>query len=76
MATLGKPPAAFSHDETTHRFQAPFPMCVPPSLRCERLRVAPIHFETAEKLEMVLGVPARFWNRRESQYRAALMQEK
>jgi plasmid maintenance system antidote protein VapI len=38
--------------------------------------VAPICFETAEKLEMVLGVPARFWNRRESQYRAALMQEK
>jgi addiction module HigA family antidote len=38
--------------------------------------VAPISFETAEKLEMVLGVPARFWNCRESQYRAALMQEK
>ena len=38
--------------------------------------VAPISYETAEKLEMVLGVPARFWNNRESQYREALMREK
>ena len=30
---------------------------------------APLSNETAEKLEMVLGVPARFWNTRESHYR-------
>src|SRR5580692_1207346 len=37
--------------------------------------VAPISYETAEKLEMVLGSPARFWNARESQYREALMRQ-
>lgn len=31
--------------------------------------VAPLTYETAEKLEMVLGVPARFWNTRELHYR-------
>ena len=30
MATLGKPLAAFSHCEKTHRFQEPFPLCTPP----------------------------------------------
>lgn len=34
--------------------------------------VAPITYETAEKLELVLDVPAGFWNRREMSYRAAL----
>jgi transcriptional regulator with XRE-family HTH domain/Zn-dependent peptidase ImmA (M78 family) len=34
--------------------------------------VAPITYETAEKLELALGVPARYWNRREMNYRAAL----
>ena len=33
MATLGKPLAAFSHCEKPHRFQAPFPLCVPPARR-------------------------------------------
>ncbi|MGQ0633956.1 MAG: helix-turn-helix domain-containing protein [Planctomycetaceae bacterium] len=31
--------------------------------------VAPITYETAEKLELVLGVPARYWNQRELAYR-------
>jgi HTH-type transcriptional regulator / antitoxin HigA len=35
--------------------------------------VAPITYDTAEKLELVLGVSARFWNNRESQYREALL---
>lgn len=34
--------------------------------------VAPLTYETAEKLEIVLGVPARFWNTRELHYREAL----
>ena len=37
--------------------------------------VAAISYETAEKLEMVLGIPARFWNSRESQYRECLMRK-
>jgi plasmid maintenance system antidote protein VapI len=37
---------------------------------------APISYETASKLEMVLGVPAHFWNAREAQYRDALLREK
>ena len=27
--------------------------------------IAPISYETAGKLELVLGIPARFWNARE-----------
>jgi len=34
--------------------------------------VAPLTYETAEKFELVLGVPARFWNTRELNYREAL----
>ncbi len=34
--------------------------------------IAPISYETADKLEMVLGIPARFWNKRELSYREAL----
>lgn len=34
--------------------------------------VAPITFETSEKLELAVGVPASFWNRRELAYREAL----
>lgn len=34
--------------------------------------VAPISYETAEKFEMALGVPANFWNQRELTYREAL----
>lgn len=34
--------------------------------------IAPITVETAEKLELVLSVPARFWNRRELSYRESL----
>jgi len=34
--------------------------------------IAPISFETAEKLEMVTGVPASFWNRMEVDYREGL----
>ena len=34
--------------------------------------VAPISYETAEKLELVLGTPANYWNRRELAYREAL----
>jgi HTH-type transcriptional regulator / antitoxin HigA len=33
----------------------------------------PITYDTAEKLEMALRVPARFWNNRESMYREALL---
>ncbi|HVA51709.1 MAG TPA: helix-turn-helix transcriptional regulator [Pirellulales bacterium] len=33
--------------------------------------VAPITYNTAEKLELALGVPARFWINRELVYRAA-----
>lgn len=33
---------------------------------------APITHPVAEELERVLGIPARFWNNRESQYREAL----
>jgi plasmid maintenance system antidote protein VapI/Zn-dependent peptidase ImmA (M78 family) len=35
--------------------------------------VAPISYETAEKFELTLGIPASFWNNRESNYRAALL---
>lgn len=34
--------------------------------------IAPISYQTAEKLELVLGVPAAFWNRRELAYRERL----
>lgn len=34
--------------------------------------VAPITYETADKLELVLDIPARFWNRRELDYRETL----
>jgi len=34
---------------------------------------APISYDTAEKLELSLGVPARFWNTREAHYREALL---
>lgn len=34
---------------------------------------APISYETAAKLELAIGVSARFWNNRESQYREALI---
>ena len=32
----------------------------------------PITYETANKLELVAGVPARFWNNLEAQYRTQL----
>lgn len=35
--------------------------------------IAPITYETAERFELVLGVPARFWNAREHTYREALV---
>lgn len=35
--------------------------------------IAPITYETAEKLEMSLGVPSRFWNARERSYRETLV---
>ena len=35
--------------------------------------IAPITYETAEKLEMAVGIPARFWNARERSYREALV---
>ena len=35
--------------------------------------IAPISYETAEKLELVLGIPSRFWNARERSYREALV---
>ncbi len=38
--------------------------------------IAPISYETAEKLEMVTSVPASFWNRRELGYRQALTRRK
>jgi HTH-type transcriptional regulator/antitoxin HigA len=40
--------------------------------------VQPITYETANRLELVTGVPARFWNNLESQYREQLerMEEK
>jgi Zn-dependent peptidase ImmA (M78 family)/transcriptional regulator with XRE-family HTH domain len=34
--------------------------------------IAPISFETSEKLEMATGVPSSFWNRRELSHREAL----
>jgi len=34
--------------------------------------IAPLTYETAEKFELALGVPARFWNTRELHYREAL----
>ncbi len=34
--------------------------------------IAPVSFETAEKLELATGVPATFWNRRELRYREFL----
>lgn len=36
--------------------------------------VAPISYETAEKLELATGVPASFWNAREVAYRQAIAQ--
>jgi len=36
--------------------------------------IAPITYETARKLELVTGVSAKFWNRRELGYREALSQ--
>ena len=36
---------------------------------------APISYETAAKFELAVGVPARFWNSRESQFREALLRE-
>jgi len=38
--------------------------------------IAPISYDTAEKLELVTGVSARFWNRRELGYREALSRRK
>jgi HTH-type transcriptional regulator/antitoxin HigA len=35
--------------------------------------IAPLSYETAEKLELVLGIPARFWNTREVRYREVMM---
>lgn len=37
--------------------------------------IAPITHETAEKLELTLGLPARFWNRRELSYRESLARQ-
>jgi HTH-type transcriptional regulator / antitoxin HigA len=34
---------------------------------------APLSYDTAEKLELALGVPARFWNARESMFREATL---
>jgi plasmid maintenance system antidote protein VapI/Zn-dependent peptidase ImmA (M78 family) len=34
---------------------------------------APISYETAERFDLALGIPANFWNSREAQYRAALL---
>ena len=36
---------------------------------------APITYKTAEKLEMVLGVSASFWNAREHSYREQLREQ-
>ena len=33
---------------------------------------APVTLDTAEKFELVLGIPARFWNNRELRYRETL----
>ncbi|NQT40145.1 MAG: ImmA/IrrE family metallo-endopeptidase, partial [Planctomycetes bacterium] len=38
--------------------------------------IAPISYDTAGKLELVTGVSARFWNRRELGYREALSRRK
>jgi Zn-dependent peptidase ImmA (M78 family) len=38
--------------------------------------IAPISYDTAGKLELVTGVPAKFWNRRELSYREALSRRK
>jgi HTH-type transcriptional regulator / antitoxin HigA len=35
--------------------------------------IAPITYETAERFELALGVPARFWNARERSYRESLV---
>lgn len=37
--------------------------------------LAPITYDTAEKLEFVTGVPASFWNRRELTYREGLFRQ-
>ena len=37
--------------------------------------IAPITYETAGRLELVLGIPATFWNSRERSYREALVRE-
>lgn len=34
--------------------------------------IAPITYETAEKFELALSIPANFWNRREMSYREAI----
>jgi len=34
--------------------------------------ISPISLDTADKLELTLGIPARFWNKRELTYREAL----
>jgi transcriptional regulator with XRE-family HTH domain/Zn-dependent peptidase ImmA (M78 family) len=36
---------------------------------------APITLETADKFELVLGIPARFWNNRELRFRESLARE-
>ena len=35
--------------------------------------IAALSYETAEKLELALGIPAKFWNARERSYREALV---
>jgi HTH-type transcriptional regulator / antitoxin HigA len=37
--------------------------------------IAPISYETANKLEMVIGIPSQFWNAAEARYRETLMQQ-
>jgi transcriptional regulator with XRE-family HTH domain len=37
--------------------------------------LAPISYETAKKLEIVLGIPSQFWNAAEAKYRELLMQQ-
>jgi HTH-type transcriptional regulator / antitoxin HigA len=35
--------------------------------------IAPLSYETAEKFELALGIPAKFWNARERSYREAIV---
>ena len=37
--------------------------------------IAPISYETAEKLEFATGIPATFWNQRELTYRQAIIRQ-